>query len=83
MADVNELERLDREIRVAERAAVLGVANYLREAVRDLRTGSVSVRQRVLPFTPNRVTGGGPTRYGRTRSWTGSRCTSAGTRSRA
>ena len=40
MANIDELLRLDVEIRVAERNALVGVAEYLRDAVRALPSES-------------------------------------------
>ena len=40
MANLDELQRLDVEIRVAERRAVEGLAEHLRDAVRDLPSQS-------------------------------------------
>jgi hypothetical protein len=49
MADLDELQQLDQEIREAEKAAIGNLAAHLREAVRDLpsasRMGLVFVQQ--------------------------------------
>jgi len=49
MASIDELRRLDAETRLAERSALVGIANDLREAVQDLpsesRLGLIFVRR--------------------------------------